>query len=118
LRMSCWSFLTKKLGYSKGKRTNSTLLNDDITTTIIFLYFKILSTNSHRLKMQLVTNILMFCVHIITCIITPQSSIFSSIIFPGRSLPLIFCIHVRSGPIYWWGYLPCKNYYKVMVFYM
>jgi hypothetical protein len=35
---------------------------------------------------------------------------------PGRSLPLIFCIHVRSGPIYWGGYLPCKKYYKVMVF--
>jgi hypothetical protein len=26
---------------------------------------------------------------------------------------------VRSGPIYWGGgYLPCKKYYKVMVFYM
>jgi hypothetical protein len=37
---------------------------------------------------------------------------------PGRSLPLIFCIHVRSGPIYWEGYLPCKKDYKVMVFYM
>jgi hypothetical protein len=37
---------------------------------------------------------------------------------PGRSLPLIFCIHVRSGPIYWGGYLPCKKDYKVMVFYM
>ena len=37
---------------------------------------------------------------------------------PGRSLPLIFCIHVRSGPIYWGGYLPCKKYNKVMVFYM
>jgi hypothetical protein len=36
----------------------------------------------------------------------------------GRSLPLIFCIHVRSEPIYWGGYLPCKNDYKVMVFYM
>jgi hypothetical protein len=35
----------------------------------------------------------------------------------GRSLPLIFCIHVRSGPIYWGGYLPCKKGYKVMVFY-
>jgi hypothetical protein len=22
---------------------------------------------------------------------------------PGRSLPLIFCIHVHSGPIYWGG---------------
>ena len=34
-------------------------------------------------------------------------------------LPLIFCIHVRSGPIYWGGgYLPCKRDYKVMVFYM
>jgi hypothetical protein len=40
------------------------------------------------------------------------------ILIPGRSLPLIFCIHVRSGPIYWGGYLPCKKYYKVMVFYM
>jgi hypothetical protein len=37
---------------------------------------------------------------------------------PGRSLPLIFCIHVRSGPIYWGDYLPCKKDYKVMVFYM
>ena len=37
---------------------------------------------------------------------------------PGRSLPLIFCIHVRSGPIYWGGILPCKKDYKVMVFYM
>jgi hypothetical protein len=37
----------------------------------------------------------------------------------GRSLPLIFCIHVRLGPIYWGGgYLPCKKDYKVMVFYM
>jgi hypothetical protein len=34
----------------------------------------------------------------------------------GRSLPLIFCIHVRSGPIYWGGYLPCRKDYKVMVF--
>jgi hypothetical protein len=39
--------------------------------------------------------------------------------FSGSSLPLIFCIHVRSGPIYWGGYnLPCKKNYKVMVFYM
>jgi hypothetical protein len=37
---------------------------------------------------------------------------------PGRSLPLIFCIHVRSGPIHWGGYLPCKKDYKVMVFYV
>jgi hypothetical protein len=37
---------------------------------------------------------------------------------PGGSLPLIFCIHVRSGPIFWGGYLPCKIDYKVMVFYM
>ena len=36
----------------------------------------------------------------------------------GSSLPLIFCIYVRSGPIYWGGYLPCKNIYMVMVFYM
>jgi hypothetical protein len=28
---------------------------------------------------------------------------------PGRSLPLIFCIHVSSGPIYWGGYLPYKK---------
>ena len=28
------------------------------------------------------------------------------------------CIHVRSGPIYWGVYLPCKKNYKVMVFYM
>ena len=35
----------------------------------------------------------------------------------GSSL-LIFCIHVRSGPIYWGGYLPCKKYYKEIVFYM
>jgi hypothetical protein len=28
---------------------------------------------------------------------------------PGTSLRLRFCIHVRSGPIYWGGYLPCKN---------
>jgi hypothetical protein len=27
----------------------------------------------------------------------------------GSSLPLIFCIDVCSGPIYWGGYLPCKN---------
>jgi hypothetical protein len=33
----------------------------------------------------------------------------------GSSLPLIFCIHVRSGPIYWEGYLPCRKDYKVMV---
>jgi hypothetical protein len=31
---------------------------------------------------------------------------------PGRSLPLIFCIHMRSGPIYWGGYLPCKKDYR------
>jgi hypothetical protein len=37
---------------------------------------------------------------------------------PGRSLPLIFCIHVRSGPIYWGVYLPCKKKNKVMVFYL
>ena len=36
----------------------------------------------------------------------------------GGALPLIFCIHVRSGPIYCGGYLPCKKDYKVMVFYM
>ena len=30
----------------------------------------------------------------------------------------IFCIHMRSGPIYLGGYLPCKKDYKVMVFYM
>ena len=36
----------------------------------------------------------------------------------GGSLPLIFCIHVRSGPIYWGSYLSCKKDYKVMVFYM
>ena len=41
-------------------------------------------------------------------------TVFSS----GSSLPSIFCIHVRSVPIYWRGYLPCKNKYKVMVFYM
>jgi hypothetical protein len=35
----------------------------------------------------------------------------------GRSLPLMFCIHVSSGPIYWGGHLPCRKYYKVMVFY-
>jgi hypothetical protein len=39
---------------------------------------------------------------------------------PGRSLPLIFCIHMRSGPIYWgviylakkiirWWYFTCKK---------
>jgi hypothetical protein len=36
----------------------------------------------------------------------------------GSSLPLIFCIHVRWGPISWGGYLPCRKDYKVMVFYM
>ena len=50
----------------------------------------------------------------------------------GSSLPLIFCIHLSSGPIFWGGYLPCKKDYKgdgnlhvknmkilsVMVFYM
>jgi len=36
----------------------------------------------------------------------------------GSSLPLILCIHVRSGLIYWGGYLPCRKDYKVMVFYM
>ena len=25
------------------------------------------------------------------------------------SLPFIFCIHMRWGPIYWGGYLPCKK---------
>ena len=39
-------------------------------------------------------------------------------LFSGGALPLIFCIHVRLGPIYWGGYLPCKKSYKVMVFYM
>jgi hypothetical protein len=34
------------------------------------------------------------------------------------SLPLIFCIHVRPGLIYWGGYLPCRKDYKVMVFYV
>ena len=38
--------------------------------------------------------------------------------FSGGSPPLIFCIHVHLGPIYWGGYLPCKKDYKVMVFYM
>jgi hypothetical protein len=38
--------------------------------------------------------------------------------YTGSSLPLIFCTHVRSGPIYWGCYLPCKKDYKVMVFYM
>ena len=36
----------------------------------------------------------------------------------GGALPLIFCMHVRSGPIYWGDYLPCIKDYKVMVFYM
>ena len=36
----------------------------------------------------------------------------------GSSFPLIFCIHVRSRPIYWENYLPCKKDYKVMLFYM
>ena len=36
----------------------------------------------------------------------------------GDPFPLIFCIHVRSGPIYWGVYLPCIKDYKVMVFYM
>ena len=35
----------------------------------------------------------------------------------GGSLPLIFCIHVRPGPIYWGVFTLQKNY-KVMVFYM
>jgi hypothetical protein len=39
-------------------------------------------------------------------------------VISGSSLPLIFCIHVRLGPIYWGGYLPCRKDYKVMVFYM
>jgi hypothetical protein len=51
---------------------------------------------------------------------------------PGRSLPLIFCIHVRSGPIYWGGlftsqkrnqgdgilHVKSMNILYVMVFYM
>ena len=36
----------------------------------------------------------------------------------GGALPRICCIHVRSGPIYLGGYLPCKKDNKVMVFYM
>jgi hypothetical protein len=40
----------------------------------------------------------------------PLSS--SQSLTPGRSLPLIFCIHMRSGPIYWGGYLPCKKDYR------
>jgi hypothetical protein len=39
----------------------------------------------------------------------PTSMLSIDEIAPGRSLPLIFCIHVRSGPIYWGGYLPCKK---------
>jgi hypothetical protein len=35
-----------------------------------------------------------------------------ALLTPGRSLPLIFCIHMRSGPIYWGGYLPCKKDYR------
>jgi hypothetical protein len=27
----------------------------------------------------------------------------------GSSLPLIFCIHVHSGPIYWGSHWPCKK---------
>ena len=64
-----------------------------------------------------------------TCWWWPEVAIFSLLIQPKKegsgslsnsrgSLPLIFCIHVRSGPSYWGGYLPCKKYYKVMVFYM
>ena len=41
-----------------------------------------------------------------------------NIMISGSSLPPVFCIHMRSGPIYWGGYLPCKKDYKVMVFYM
>ena len=33
----------------------------------------------------------------------------TSISIPGRSLPLIFCIHVRSGPIYWGGIYLAKK---------
>ena len=40
------------------------------------------------------------------------------VVFSGSSLPLIFCIHVRSEPIFLGGYLSCKKDYKVMVFYM
>jgi hypothetical protein len=36
----------------------------------------------------------------------------------GSSLPLIFCIHVRSGPIYWGVVYLAKKIIKVMVFYM
>jgi hypothetical protein len=65
------------------------------------------------------------CIH---NIITDDLSVKSSCILkttcghniPGRSLPLIFCIHVRSGPTYWgviylaekiirWWYFTCKH---------
>jgi hypothetical protein len=48
----------------------------------------------------------------------PTQKTLSWILASGSSLPLIFCIHVRSGPIYWGGYLTCKKYFKVMVFYI
>jgi hypothetical protein len=38
------------------------------------------------------------------------------IICSGGAFPLIFCIHVRLGPIYWGGYLPCRKDYQVWYF--
>jgi hypothetical protein len=46
-------------------------------------------------------------------------------IISGSSLPLIFCIHVRSGPIYWgviylakkiirWWYFTCKKHENII----
>ena len=56
------------------------------------------------------------------CTLTPQIwPLLTLMLVPGRSLPLIFCIHVRSGPIYWgggiylakniirWWYFTCKK---------
>jgi hypothetical protein len=50
-----------------------------------------------------------------TCLITcyelymPHGIYMIQSFISGSSFPLIFCIHVRSGPIYWGGYLPCKK---------
>jgi hypothetical protein len=45
----------------------------------------------------------------VRCFWRATSLIFSESSHSGSSLPLIFCIHVCSGPIYWGGYLPCKK---------
>ena len=48
-------------------------------------------------------------------ILNISMKVWTIILFSRSSLPLIFCIHMRSGFIYWGGYLPRQKDYKVII---